>query len=374
MKIAIIDADLVGRKKHRFPNLACMKISGYYKDLGNEVELKLNYENLEQYDKVFISKVFTDTQIDEEILKLDNVEYGGTGFYYDKAPKLPCEIEHHMPDYHLYDDWVKYQLNDKKVSKKALKYYTDYSIGFVTRGCFRQCGFCVNKNYKKVEEWSPLEEFLDKDRKKICLLDDNILGFKNRKEIIQKLKNTNKKFQFKQGMDIRLIDDEIAKLLLSCKYDEDYIFAFDNIEDKSIIENKLKLWRKYNTSKGMNTKLYCFCGFDRNDKWDYDFWKRDIIDLFERIRILMKYNCKPYIMRFNRYEESPYRGIYINIAQWCNQPQFFSKMSYREMCEKDDERKGGNSATIRYNNYLEENEKEISEKYFNLKLEDIKII
>ena len=374
MKIAIIDADLVGRKKHRFPNLACMKISGYYKDLGNEVELKLNYENLEQYDKVFISKVFTDTHIDEEILKLDNVEYCGTGFYYDIARKLPCEIEHHMPDYHLYDDWVKYQLNDKKVSKKALKYYTDYSIGFVTRGCFRQCGFCVNKNYKKVEEWSPLEEFLDKDRKKICLLDDNILGFKNRKEIIQKLKNTNKKFQFKQGMDIRLIDDEIAKLLISCKYDEDYIFAFDNIEDKSIIENKLKLWRKYNTLKGMNTKLYCFCGFDRNDKWDYDFWKRDIIDLFERIRILMKYNCKPYIMRFNRYEESPYRGIYINVAQWCNQPQFFSKMSYREMCEKDDERKGGNSATIRYNNYLEENEKEISEKYFNLKLEDIKII
>ena len=159
MKIAIIDADLIGRKKHRFPNLACMKISVYYKDLGDEVELKLNYENLEQYDKVFISKVFTDTQIDEEILKLDNVEYGGTGFYYDKAPKLPCEIEHHMPDYHLYDDWVEYQLNNKKASKKALKYYTDYSIGFVTRGCFRQCGFCVNKNYKKVEEWSPLEEF-----------------------------------------------------------------------------------------------------------------------------------------------------------------------------------------------------------------------
>lgn len=31
MNIAIIDADLIGRKKHRFPNLACMKISSYYK-------------------------------------------------------------------------------------------------------------------------------------------------------------------------------------------------------------------------------------------------------------------------------------------------------------------------------------------------------
>ena len=54
MKIGIIDADLIGRKKHRFPNLASMKISGYYKELGNEVKLLLNYEDIKYYDKVFI--------------------------------------------------------------------------------------------------------------------------------------------------------------------------------------------------------------------------------------------------------------------------------------------------------------------------------
>ena len=57
MHIAIIDAELVSRKMHRFPNLASMKISGYYKDLGNRVILKRNYENLDEYDLVFISKV-----------------------------------------------------------------------------------------------------------------------------------------------------------------------------------------------------------------------------------------------------------------------------------------------------------------------------
>lgn len=57
MKIGIIDADLIGKKKHRFPNLACEKISGYYKDLGYDVELKLNYDALGNYDKVYISKV-----------------------------------------------------------------------------------------------------------------------------------------------------------------------------------------------------------------------------------------------------------------------------------------------------------------------------
>ena len=112
MRIAIIDADLISRTKHRFPNLVCMKLSGYYKKLENTVELKTDYENLDQYDKVLISKVFTDTPINPEVLTLPNVEYGGTGFFYDKAPKLPDEIEHHMPDYHLYDEYVNQKISN----------------------------------------------------------------------------------------------------------------------------------------------------------------------------------------------------------------------------------------------------------------------
>ena len=56
MRIAIIDADLIGRKKHRFPNLVCMKISGYHKECGDEVILKTDYDGLHEYDKVFLSK------------------------------------------------------------------------------------------------------------------------------------------------------------------------------------------------------------------------------------------------------------------------------------------------------------------------------
>lgn len=146
-----------------------MKLSGYYKELENDVELKLDYEDLQLYDKVFISKVFTDTSIDESVLNLPNVEYGGTGFFYDKAPKLPYEVEHHMPDYHLYDEWVQQRL-DEGGNRNDFKYYLDYSIGFVTRGCFRQCQFCVNKNYKKVEVHSPLDEFVDYSRKRYVYL------------------------------------------------------------------------------------------------------------------------------------------------------------------------------------------------------------
>ena len=94
MNIGIIDADLndsgrlKGKRKHRFPNLASMKISSYYKNQGHNVKLLLSYDDIENYDKVFISKVFTDTFINESILKLPNVEYGGTGFFFDKAENV----------------------------------------------------------------------------------------------------------------------------------------------------------------------------------------------------------------------------------------------------------------------------------------------
>ena len=42
-EIAIIDADFIGRKNHRFPNLTCMKISGYFKRYGWFVKLKTDY-------------------------------------------------------------------------------------------------------------------------------------------------------------------------------------------------------------------------------------------------------------------------------------------------------------------------------------------
>ena len=326
MKIAIIDADLIGRDKHRFPNLVCMKLSGYYKELGAEIELKTDYEDLAAYDKVFISKVFTDTPIDEEILKLPNVEYGGTGFFYDKAPKLPDEVEHHMPDYHLYDEWVNEQIESGK-KRNDFKYYLDYSLGYTTRGCFRQCEFCVNRNYKKVDCHSPLSEFLDPSRKKICLLDDNILGSPHWREIFEELQSTGKPFQYKQGMDERLLTDEKCEVLFNSKYDGDYIFAFDNVADYDLIEKKLNLLRQY-TSK--YPKFYVFCGFDRKDKWNDDFWKKDIFDLMKRIELLMKYQCLPYIMRFNRYIESPYQGVYKTVGAWCNQPSFFKKKSLRE--------------------------------------------
>lgn len=363
MNIAVIDADLIGRKKHRFPNLACMKISGYYKSKGSNVILKSDYNNLNKFDKVFISKVFTDTPIDPTILQLNNIVYGGIGFFYDQAEPLPCEIEHCMPDYHLYDEWVDEQLRGGKRSRLEFKYYLDYSIGYMTRGCFRHCDFCVNKNYDKVELHSLIEEFVDPGRKKICLLDDNVFGCADWKSIFESLRITGKPFQFKQGLDERLLTKEKCKILFESKYDGDYIFAFDNIDDYKLIEEKLKLIREY-TNK--IPKFYVLCGFDRQNKWDNDFWTQDIFDLMKRIQLLQNYHCIPYVMRFNRYIESPYQGVYKVVAAWCNQPSFFKKKSLIEFASTG---KTESISRLRHiNNFLKDHPN--FEKYINIKWED----
>lgn len=356
---------MIGRKNQRFPNLACLKLSGYNKSKGNKVTLKLNYDDINHFDKVYISKVFLDTEIPEEVLKLPNVEYGGTGFFYDKAEPLPHEIEHHAPDYHLYDEWVQEQL-DKGRKRKEFEYYLDYSIGFTTRGCIRQCSFCVNKNYKQASLHSPVSEFLDKDRKYICMLDDNVFACKDWKGVFEALNKTGKRFQYKQGLDERLLTDEKCETLFSSKWIGDYIFAFDNIKDKELIERKLKVIRKH-TNKVL--KFYVFCGYnhDNPEQYSEEFWKMDIVDAFKRIKILMQNGCLPYIMRYKDYELSPYRGTYINLARWCNQPSFFKKKSYREFCLAN----GKNSSTVRYMKEFEKNHPDIVKMYYDMKFEEL---
>ena len=55
--IGIIDADLLDNGT-RHPNLALMKISGYQKELGNDVTLLEDYYSIPKYDEVYLSRVF----------------------------------------------------------------------------------------------------------------------------------------------------------------------------------------------------------------------------------------------------------------------------------------------------------------------------
>ena len=367
LKIGVIDADLIGRKRNRFPNLACMKISAFHKQQGHDVDLLVTYDDVENYDEVFISKVFTETAVPEGILDMPSVHHGGTGFFYDKAPPLPPEIEHIMPDYQLYGEFIKNATANGTMSKNDASYYLDYSIGFTTRGCIRGCSFCVNQNSRQCSLHSPVQEFLDPERKYIFLLDDNVLACKDWKHIFDELNATGKRFRFHQGMDERLLTDEKCEVIFNSNWIGDFIFAFDNIKDRRIVERKLQMIRRH-TDKV--PKFYCFCAYnhDQPDTYPEGFWAKDIAELFERIQILIRYQSLPYIMRYKDFEKSPYRGMYVTIARWCNQPSYFKKLSFRQFCEKTLE--CGSESALRYLVEFEHSFPEIANKYFNMKWGD----
>ena len=73
--------------------------------------------------------MFTDTWVPDwiangvdmdtcEINLPENIFVGGTGFFFEKAPDLETEIEHHMPDYHLYDEWIASEVERARIEKE----------------------------------------------------------------------------------------------------------------------------------------------------------------------------------------------------------------------------------------------------------------
>jgi len=333
--IGIIDIDKCGNNHTTHPNLVCMKLSSFHKQRGEDVRLISTYEEAVHCTQIFASKVFTFSQEPKWLKNLKNVTRGGTGYYYDKSPRLPDEIEHLMPDYHLYNDYVKEHV-EKKGKKAHPENYQDFSIGFLTRGCFRKCDFCVNKNYDKAVLHSPLEEFHDESRPYLRFWCDNFLAV-NRKDflrIINDIRKVNKPAVWQQGLDIRLMTEEKADIMSSLKwYKKNWLFALDHVEDIPQVEQGFSNWIKYvkqNTRvRSMFGKVYVLVGFE-------GLGIEDVESMFKRIKFLSEHALISMPMFFNGtnyINKSEFHWLYKLVKNWTN-PICFSKQSLLQYATK----------------------------------------
>lgn len=382
--IGLCDADLLDNGT-RHPNLALMKIAGFLFDNNILFELILDSKiDLSKYTHIFLSRVFSFTKLPDFYEKAigtpdkNKFHIGGTGFYANETSiseykkkrdedffrldndeylntldnhrgghkKKGIDMARQMPYYHLYDSYVNKQ-EKAGFNRDKYKDYQKYSIGFLTRGCVRHCPFCINKLENQVCSYSKLEWFLDEERNEqgrlvrpyIYLWDDNFLASDRTiwEPLLQQLIDTKRPFQFRQGLDERMLaqspDGELmAQMLSKSNYHGDFIFAFDNWKDKDLIEKALKIWKRTNPKK--STKFYLFCGFMLS-KDSFDKFYKDIWELFQRIKVLMSYGCVGYVMRHEDYHKAPLSNIYVQIARWCNQPQFYKKQSFWEFCYRN---------------------------------------
>lgn len=189
MKIGLHDAEREAklnskytkkRNSPKFPNLAIMKLSAYHKAQGDTVEW---WNPSKNYDKVYSSKVFTFTP--ENPMLPENTERGGTGYgLYDKLPDV---VDDCFPDYSIYPD-------------------CDYALGFLTRGCIRQCDFClVNRKEGYINEYRKWQDVVRPDSKKLVLIDNNILACEYGLQQVDELVDTEYEIDFNQGLDARIV-------------------------------------------------------------------------------------------------------------------------------------------------------------------------
>lgn len=217
MKVGLIDVDRFTFPRMRFPNLALMKISAWHKEHGNTVEFCR--DPMTRYDLVYQSKVFDETY-SRDIDWYPNAEYvikGGTG--YDIHSTLANGMEHHYPDYHLYDG-----------TPAACN---DTAYGYLTRGCPRHCGFCIvgDKEGLYAHKVSDLREFW-RGQKHIKLLDPNLLAARNDwkdclSQLIVACDKHGVKVDFTQGLDARFCDMETVQWLNGINVERIH-FAWDD--------------------------------------------------------------------------------------------------------------------------------------------------
>jgi len=292
-KIGLFDVD-----SHNFPNLAIMKISSYHKNNGDEVEFVRDFE---YYDKVYKSKVFTFSSEREVSFNCDCVVYGGTG--YELNSKLPEEIEKQRPDYSIYPQY-------------------DYAVGYLTRGCPRNCPFCIVGKKEGFESYkiSDISSFYN-GQKEIKLLDPNITACNDRVELLRQLKDTKAKIDFTQGLDIRFMTDDVIDLILQMNVKMLH-FAYDRMNQKDLIEKNLIKFRNKSGYKRNKVSVFILTNYETS--FDEDLY---------RIKFIKDLGFQPYMMIYNKQNELYGKSKYLRLQQYVNAPRFFWGCSFKEFQE-----------------------------------------
>jgi len=293
LKIGLFDID------SKYHNLALMKLSTWHKSFGDQIEM-YNPLMKKTYDRVYVSKIFSRHNIEEGYIP-ENSIIGGSGFSLKTV--LPYDIEHIKPDYPLYN--------------------LDYSLGFTTRGCIRNCKFCVVPEKEgKIKEHAEVEEFLNPKSNVVVLLDNNFLALPSHIKKLQKYIKKGWRMDFNQGLDARLINKENANLLARIKYKEMIRFAWDNIKDESEIIKGLKLIIEAGI-KPRNITVYVLIGYDTS--FEEDIYRvnrlRNINDGEKRNSI------KAYVMNYNNSLKS---RKYKDFMRWVNNPWIFKSCTWEE--------------------------------------------
>ena len=282
MRIGLCDID-----SHNWPNLCLMKLSGYHKARGDPVEW---WRPEGRYDRVYKSRVFTDTYSQDTITVTNagEVVCGGTG--YGPGPNLPDEVEHTYPDYSIYPQ------------------FSGIAYGFLSRGCPRNCGFCLvsDKEGRRSIQVADLAEFWN-GQKEVKLLDANLLACPDHEKLILQLAESRAYVDFSQGLDIRLITPDNVALLNKVRTKAVH-FAWDN-PDIDLTPYFRRFLELTNIKSDRRRRVYVLVNYGSTHEQD-----------LYRVETLRHMGYDPYVMVYDRPSAPP---ITRQLQRWVNNKRIF---------------------------------------------------
>ena len=285
MNIGLICVD-----SHNWPNLCLMKLSAYHKTRGDSVEW---WTPLGHYDLVYKSRVFTDTYSKDTITvtNADEVIRGGTG--YGPGPNLPDTVEHTRPDYTLYPQ------------------FPDTAYGFLSRGCPKNCGFCIvsEKEGRRSVQVADLSEFWDRQRN-IKLLDANLLACPDHLALLAQLAESRAYVDFTQGLDCRLLNEDNITFINRIRL-KGIHFAWDTMEESGAVLEKLRLYAALAKRRphGRYATVYMLTNYGTTHE----------ADLY-RVETLRGMGYDPYVMVYDRPSAPP---VTRQLQRWVNNKRIF---------------------------------------------------
>lgn len=289
MRILIINID------SKLDNLALVKIEQYHLSRKDDIIWDLPLM-ADRADKIYVSCIFESNKDKAlEYSSFPNAVIGGTG--YDISKKLDPEI-----------DKIKPKIN----------------IDFATRGCIRKCEFCVVPEKEgSIRADRDIYDIWDGRSKSVTLLDNNILALPDHFRLIcSQAEKENLWIDFNQGLDFRLLDDDIIYHLSKTKI-KHIRFALDYNHLIPVFKSKLEMLRK--RIPNIYPFVYVLAGYKTSFEED-----------MERLLFLKSENCRPYLMR---HQDIAGDKEYIKLAQWVNQTHIFAKYSFQDFKRFDKEQR-----------------------------------
>lgn len=288
-KIGLIDVD-----GHNFPNFALMRIAGWHRTQGHHVEWANPLAG--GYDRVYQSKIFTFTPDAPPYDYGCQIIKGGTG--YDIRSRLAPEIEASTAmDYSLYPQY-------------------EYSVQFFSRGCIRNCPFClVHDKEGAIQPVQPVE--LNPRGKHIEILDNNFFANPQWRSAVQWIKNTGQPVNLR-GVDIRIMNDEQMHTLNTMRLVRSGHICIAWDMPQTDLTDQLRMLLRH--IKPWKLRCYILVGYNSTPEQD-----------LYRLYRLRELNILPHVQPYRDYDNQRQPTQYEkDLAHWVNRPVYFKSCRFED--------------------------------------------